>query len=85
MTERLDDMKLNLNTEVDQVKFRLREVSNSMDILINQMAELQKHFKEENNARSAEIYNLVSEVQEIKTEKMSAFTHSHGGENSFKF
>ena len=79
MTERLDDVKDNINKNIEQVKFRLKEVSNNCDSLNNKINEISKYVKEENNSRSAEIYNLVTEIQEIRTDRLSAFTQTQIG------
>lgn len=79
LTERLDGMKDNVYKEVDQVKFRLKEVSDNVDSLTTKLEELTKHFTEENKARIAEIFNIISEVQESKTEKMSIHAQSQMG------
>ena len=79
MTERLDDIKDNLNKNIEQVKFRLKEVGNNWDSLIGRMNDLSKFVKEENDSRSAEIYNLVTEIQEIRTDRLSALTQTQLG------
>jgi len=76
MTERLDDVKEVISKDVDQVKFRLKEVSADVDSINKKLDELSKYFIEENKARSAEIYNLVSELQENKSDRLSAYTQS---------
>jgi flagellar hook assembly protein FlgD len=48
-------------------------------MLNTKIFELSKFVKEENNSRAAEIYNLVTEIQEVRTDKLSGFTQTQLG------
>jgi len=79
MTERFDEIRDEFKNELDQVKFRFKEVTKEIDTNLQVLGDLRAFFNEENKARSAEIYNLVSEVQEVKNDRFSALARSQIG------
>ena len=79
LTERLDEVKDNIYKEVDNVKFKIKEINTNLESINKNIEQLSKQFDEENKARSAEIFNIISEVQESKSERQSTYAHSQMG------